>query len=94
MVISTRFLYRNRLRTVTLWLKESRRQINGTFSSSTRCPAGGALGRMMLAGISLRTPWHTLQVTRVTHPSATTTQMAATPQWNGASTGGRSYMMQ
>ena len=94
MVISTRFLYRNRLRTVTFWLKESRRQMNGTFSSSTRCPAGGAFGRMMLAGISLSTVRQTLQVTRVTSSSAAATQTAATPQWNGALTGGRSYMMQ
>ena len=53
-VIRNRFLYRNRFRAVTLWIKESRDHRGVTLSSRIRLPLFGALGRISLEGASFK----------------------------------------
>ena len=66
MVMKNRFLYRKRLRAVTLWVNFIRRQRGVMRSKRMRLPAGGALGRMSWAAQSRREPRRAPRVAAIT----------------------------
>ena len=92
-VMKKRFLYRMRLRAVTLWVKVRWFQIRGIRSRKTRLPALGAFGSIRRAGFSRRVPAQADRVASMVHRIAADDDRAAYFTLKEATSGGRSYMI-
>ena len=92
-VIIKRFLYRNRLRAVTLTEKGSRRHTKGMCSSQMRLPALGAFGRMRAAGQARNSAHVAHSVASRILPTVTAAAQMAMSVRKGVAVSGRKYIM-
>ena len=92
-VMKKRFLYRNRLRAVTLWVKRMRRQTGRICSSKMRLPAFGAFGSIRLAGCSRSSAQQSFRVASRVQATAVPVAMVPKSVLKGVFRTGRSYMI-
>ena len=92
-VMKKRFLYRNRLRAVTLWVNFMRFHTGVMRSRKIRLPALGALGKRSCAAHSFSVWPQAFSVAALVHRSAAPTPSTASEAWNRQRNPGMVYMV-